>query len=164
MAIGSQRSTLSIVLTVVGVIFIVGLYPLTVVWPAGFMWEPRQAEYEQMILLTFAVLGVFLLRASRNPTEHTSLIAFAAWSSLAHGLLMAWQALNDPAESANLIGDVPALILIGVVLLVLMRRNEGGAPQTKPISVETPLKEPPATEAAVDAPSSPQATVGDDRE
>ena len=27
-------------------------------------------------------------------------------------------------ESANLIGDVPALILIGVVLLVLMRRNK----------------------------------------
>ena len=29
---------------------------------------------------------------------------------------------------------------------------------------ETPLKEPPATEEAVDAPSSPQATVGNDRE
>ena len=118
------RSTLSVALVVIGVIFLVGLYPLTVLWPAGFMWEPRQAEYEQMILITFAVLGVFLLRASRNPSEHLSLIAFAAWSSLAHGLLMAYQAFNDPAESANLMGDVPALILIGVVLLVLMRRNE----------------------------------------
>ncbi len=118
------RSTLSVALVVIGVIFLVGLYPLTVLWPAGFMWEPRQAEYEQMILITFAVLGVFLLRASRNPSEHLSLIAFTAWSSLAHGLLMAYQAFNDPAESANLMGDVPALILIGVVLLVLMRRNE----------------------------------------
>ncbi len=118
------RSTLSVALVVIGVIFLVGLYPLTVLWPAGFMWEPRQAEYEQMILITFAVLGVFLLRASCNPSEHLSLIAFTAWSSLAHGLLMAYQAFNDPAESANLMGDVPALILIGVVLLVLMRRNE----------------------------------------
>ena len=118
------RSPLSIVLIVVGLIFLVGLYPLTVFWPAGFMWEPRQAEYEQMILITFAVLGLFLLKASRNPAEHGSLIAFAAWSSIAHGALMAYQALNDPAESANLIGDVPALILIGIVLLVLMQRDE----------------------------------------
>ncbi len=120
----ASNSTLSMALVVIGVIFIVGLYPLTVLWPAGFMWEPRQAEYEQMILITFAVLGVFLLKASRNPSEHLSLIAFAAWSSLAHGLLMAYQAFNDPAESANLMGDVPALVLIGIVLLVLMKRDE----------------------------------------
>lgn len=120
----SNRSPLSMALIAIGAIFIVGLYPLTVLWPAGFMWEPRQTEYEHMILITFAVLGVFLLKASRNPSEHRSLIAFAAWSSLAHGLLMAYQAFNDSAESANLMGDVPALILIGVVLLVLTRQNE----------------------------------------
>jgi len=45
----------------------------------------RSAEYEQMILITFAVLGVFLLMASRHPSWHRSLIGFAAWSSLAHG-------------------------------------------------------------------------------
>ena len=115
---------MTMALVVIGLIFLVGLYPLTVLWPAGFMWEPRQPEYEQMIILTMAVLGLFLLKASRNPSEHRSLIAFTAWSSLAHGLLMAYQAFNDPTESANLIGDVPALILVGVVLLVLMRHDE----------------------------------------
>ncbi|HJO02537.1 MAG TPA: DUF6632 domain-containing protein [Acidobacteriota bacterium] len=118
------RSMMTMALVVIGLIFLVGLYPLTVLWPAGFMWEPRQPEYEQMIILTMAVLGLFLLKASRNPSEHRSLIAFTAWSSLAHGLLMAYQAFNDPTESANLIGDVPALILVGVVLLVLMRHDE----------------------------------------
>jgi drug/metabolite transporter (DMT)-like permease len=117
----SSQQALRIVLIVVGVVFIAGLYPLTLMWPDGFMWEPRQAEYEQMILLTQAVLGVFLILASRDPLKHNSLIWFAAWSSLLHGLLMLVQALRDPAEKANLMGDVPALIIVGVVLGVLMR-------------------------------------------
>jgi hypothetical protein len=45
----------------VGIVGTVGLYPLTVLWPDGFMWMPRQAEFEQMILATFAVLGVLLV-------------------------------------------------------------------------------------------------------
>jgi hypothetical protein len=71
--------------------------------------------------VAFAVLGVFLLKASGNPSEHRSLISFTAWSSLFHGLLMLVQTLNDPTEQANLLGDVPTVILIGVVLLVLNR-------------------------------------------
>lgn len=51
---------------------------LTVLWPDDFMWMPRQAEDEQMILARFADLGVFLVRGSRHPSEHRSLIAFAA--------------------------------------------------------------------------------------
>lgn len=121
MADAGREKALRIALMVVGVIFTFGIYPLTIVWPDGFMWEPRQAEYEMMIILTIAILGVFLMMAARNPAQHRSLIAFAGWMSLLHGLLMLWQALQDPMEQANLFGDVPALILVGVVLLVLNR-------------------------------------------
>lgn len=119
----AQDKPLRIVLIAVGLIYVFGLYPMTVIWPDGFMWMPRQAEYEQMILATFAVLGIFLLLASRAPAEHRSLIAFAAWSSLVHGFVMLVQALGDSTERANLYGDVPALILVGGVLLVLNRRS-----------------------------------------
>ncbi|SBO43265.1 DUF6632 domain-containing protein [Cyanobium sp. NIES-981] len=112
---------LRIALIAVGLVYTFGLYPLTVLWPDGFMWMPRQAEYEQMILATFAVLGVFLLLAARAPAEHRSLIGFAGWSSLVHGLVMLVQALRDPMEQANLFGDIPALIVVGVLLLVLNR-------------------------------------------
>ena len=115
---------LRIALLIVGLIYLLGLFPLTVLWPAGFMWEPRQAEYEQMIIGVYAVLGIFLIIASRNPGEHRSLIWFTVWSSLVHGLIMLVQALRDPADSANLQGDVPALILIAVVLGLLMRKSE----------------------------------------
>ena len=117
----NQDKPLRIALLIVGLIFLVGLLPLTMIWPAGFMWEPRQSEYEQMIIGVYAVLGLFLIIASRDPAEHRSLIWFTVWSSLIHGLIMLAQALRDPLERPNLMGDVPALILIAVVLAALMR-------------------------------------------
>ena len=127
MASTDEKKALRLALIVVGLTFIFGLYPLTVLWPDGFMWEPRQQEYEHMILITFAVLGIFLLRAARQPSENRSLIAFAGWSSLAHGLLMMVQALRDPTEQANLFGDVPALVIVGIVLLALNRPAKSAA-------------------------------------
>lgn len=114
---------LSFALVVFGLIFLFGVFALMTVWPAGWGWEPRQSEYEQMIVGVYAVLGIFLLRASRNPLRHLSLIWFTAWSSLAHGAIMLVQALRDPAEQANLIGDIPALFLVAIVLMVLTPRS-----------------------------------------
>lgn len=121
-----EDKPLRVALLIVGLIFLIGLLPLTMIWPAGFMWEPRQTEYEQMIIGVYAVLGIFLIIASRNPAEHRSLIWFTVWSSLIHGLIMLAQALRDPVERPNLMGDVPALILIAVVLAFLMRKAQPG--------------------------------------
>lgn len=63
--------------------------------------------------------GVFLLIAARNPGEHRSLIAFTAWSSLVHGGVMTMQALRSSMEHGHLLGDVPALFIVGVVLIAL---------------------------------------------
>jgi hypothetical protein len=75
-----------------------------------------------MIVGVYVTLGVFLWLAARDPLRHLSLIWFTAWSSLVHGGIMAVQALVDPAERANLIGDVPALLVVGVVLAILTPR------------------------------------------
>ena len=115
---------LRIVLVLVGLIFIVGVYPLMMAWwPSGWRWNPNQPEYEQMILGVYATLGVFLIIASRNPLQHRSLIWFAVWSSLVHGGIMAVQAMDMPAEHGHLLGDIPALWLVAVVLAVLMPRG-----------------------------------------
>ena len=110
---------LRIVLVVLGIIFIFGIWPLMRVWPAGWQWQPNQAEYEQMILGIYATLGVFLLLASRAPQLHRSLIQFTAWSSLVHAAIMAVQAFRDTAERGHLLGDVPVLAIVGVVLLLM---------------------------------------------
>jgi hypothetical protein len=115
---------LRIALIVFGLIFLVGVYPLMMsLWPSGWRWQPNQPEYEQMILGVYATLGIFLLLASRNPLEHRSLIWFTVWSSVVHAGIMAAQAINMPAEHGHLLGDVPALILVAVVLAILMPRR-----------------------------------------
>ena len=116
----NRERALQVVLILVGLIFLVGVYPLMMfLWPSGWRWQPNQPEYEQMILGVYATLGVFLLIASRNPAEHRSLIAFTAWSSLVHAGIMTVQALRNTAEHAHLMGDIPALIIVGIALIAL---------------------------------------------
>lgn len=114
-----QSTALSPVLITVGLIFIFGIWPLMRIWPSGWQWAPSQPEYEQMIQGLYATLGVFLILASRDPLANRSLILFSAWSSLVHAVIMALQAIADPAERGHLIGDVPVLAIVGIVLLVL---------------------------------------------
>jgi hypothetical protein len=89
---------LRIALIAIGIAFLLG-YPLMLVWPSGWAWQPGQYEYEQMIVGIYATLGVF------------------------HGGIMAVQAVVDPAERGHLPGDVAALFLVAAVLGVLTPRG-----------------------------------------
>ena len=119
---------LRIVLVATGIAFTVGIAVLMRVWPSGWSWTPGQPEYEQMILGVYATLGIFLLLAARDPAEHRSLILFTGWSSVVHAGIMAIQALREVSERGHLVGDVPALLVIGAALLVLApaRQPRGG--------------------------------------
>ena len=111
-------------LLLVGVIFIVGIYPLTVLWPSGWSWHATgRSEYLEMILGIYATLGVFLLIASRNPLAHLSLIWFTMWSSVVHGGIMAVQALAKSEYMGHLWGDVLAMFVVAAVLAVLTPRG-----------------------------------------
>src|SRR5215831_11525719 len=94
----NRERALSVVLVLVGLIFLFAVYPLMMyLWPSGWRWQPNQPEYEQMILGVYATLGVFLLLAARNPSANRTLIAFTAWSSLVHAAIMAVQAFQTPS-------------------------------------------------------------------
>ncbi len=124
MNLATRLRILRVALVLFGLIFLFGVYPLMMAWwPSGWRWNPNQTEYEQMILGVYATLGVFLILASRNPLQHRSLIWFTVWSNLVHGGIMAVQAMNIPTEHGHLLGDVPALVLVAVVLAVLMPRG-----------------------------------------
>ena len=118
----SRERRLRIALVVFGIAFLL-LYPLLILWPSGWAWQPRQHEYEQMMVGIYATLGIFLIWASRKPEAHLSLIWFTVWSSVVHGGIMAVQAIVDPAERGHLPGDVAALLLVAVVLGVLTPRG-----------------------------------------
>jgi hypothetical protein len=108
----------------VGLIFIFGIYPLTIVWPSGWAWHTGgRSDYLEMILGIYATLGVFLIVASRNPLANLSIIWFTVWSSVVHGGIMAAQALVNSEHMGHLWGDVLALLLVAAVLAILTPRG-----------------------------------------
>ena len=114
---------LRVALVAIGIIFIVGLYTLTLVWPSGWTWHmDGPSTYLQMILGVYATLGVFLLVAARSPLQHLSVIWFTVWSSVVHGGIMTVQSLVYPEHRGHLLGDVPALLLVALVLAILTLR------------------------------------------
>ena len=123
----ARLKLLRIALIVFGLIFLVGVYPLTIVWPQGWAWHHGgQSMYLQMILGIYATLGIFLLLASRDPLAYWSLIWFTVWSSVVHGGIMAARAIAYPEHLGHLWGDVPALLIVAGVLALLMPRRTAG--------------------------------------
>jgi len=124
MAEVNETKYLRIALLLVGSIFLLGIYPLTILWPSGWSWHSGQSHYLQMILGVYATLGVFLLIASRRPLEHLSLIWFTVWSSAVHAGIMAAQSLANPEHVGHLWGDVPALFIVAAVLAIFTPRQK----------------------------------------
>jgi hypothetical protein len=119
---------LRVALFLVGLTFMVGLYPLTIMWPSGWAWHNSgQSLYLQMIIGIYATLGIFLLMAARDPAAHRSLIWFTVWSSVVHGAIMAAQAIAEPEHIRHLLGDVPALFIVAAVLALLTPRAAASA-------------------------------------
>ena len=119
----SPEKRLSVALAVFGVIMLL-VYPLAVVWPSGWAWQPgppHASQYFVMIVGVYATLGVFLIRAARDPRANLSLIWFTVWSSVVHAGIMAVQSFGHGDHLGHLWGDVPALLLVAVVLCVLTR-------------------------------------------
>ncbi len=120
MAPAPKDRLLKLALVTFGVIFCL-VYPIGLIWPSGWVWHGGQGQYYlQMICGIYAVLGIFLIAAARDPPRHQSLISFTIWSSVVHAAIMAAQAIYDGHELGHLIGDVPALLLVAAVLWYLM--------------------------------------------
>ncbi|MGA2194976.1 MAG: DUF6632 domain-containing protein [Bryobacteraceae bacterium] len=129
MAEPDRTKYLRIALLLVGLIFIFGIYPLTIIWPSGWAWHTGgHSDYLQMILGIYATLGVFLVVASRNPLAHLSLIWFTVWSSVVHGAIMAAQSLANSQHMGHLWGDVPALFVVAELLTILTPRGADTKP------------------------------------
>ena len=105
-----RERALKVVLVLVGLLFLATVYPLL-----GMHLE----ETLQMMLSIYVTLGIFLLLASPNPSANRSIIAFTAWSSLAHATVMAVQSLHDVGERGHLLGGALGFAVIGVALIVL---------------------------------------------
>src|SRR6266851_3857009 len=106
----NRERALKVVLVLVGLLFSAGIYPLTM-----SLWKMNESDYgDDMMLSLYFALGFFLLMAVRNPSANRSLIAFAAWSSFAHGAVMA------------------VLVIIGITLIALAPAKKSGERASAP--------------------------------
>ncbi len=106
----NRERALKAVLGLVGLIFLASVYPLVI-----FV---RQEPSLSMMFSVYVTLGIFLLLAVRNPSANRNLIAFTAWSSLAHATLMVVQTYRNIISRGELVG-VALLVVIGVALITL---------------------------------------------
>jgi hypothetical protein len=112
-----RERALKVALVLVGLLFTAMVYPLVLF----VKQEPALA----MQMSLYVTLGIFLLLAARNPSANRSLIAFTAWSSFAHAVLMAGQALANLIARGELIGSA-VLVVIGVALIALAPAKQPG--------------------------------------
>lgn len=121
-----RERALKIVLILVGLFFSAAIYPAI-----GGLRDPAHSDTgDTMMMGLYVALGVFLLLAVRNPWAHRSLIAFAAWSSFAHALVMSLLGLEIPSERTGFLTASTLLVVIGVVLIVLAPRQRSGQTTT----------------------------------
>jgi hypothetical protein len=106
----NRERALKVVLVVVGLLFAATVYPL--------MLFVKQDPAVAMMMSLYVTLGIFLILAARNPSANRSLIAFTAWSSLAHAAVMSIQAFRNFVARGELIGSA-VLVIIGVALIAL---------------------------------------------
>jgi hypothetical protein len=128
----SKYPLLSVALVVFGIAFCL-IFPLSIFWASGWTWNaggPMASDYFLMIVAVYLTLGIFMIRAARDPAANASLIWFVVWSSLAHALVMAWESFRTPGMQGHLFGDVPALLIAAAVLGTLMSRVSSGRAAT----------------------------------
>jgi hypothetical protein len=117
-----RERALKIVLALVGLCFAAAIYPLI-----GGLLDPAHSDTgDTMMMGLYFALGIFLLIAVRNPSAHRSLIAFAAWSSFAHAVVMSVLAFEIPSDRVGFLVGSGVLVVIGVALIALAPAKQSG--------------------------------------
>jgi hypothetical protein len=111
-----RERALKIVLVLAGLLFVAAIYPVVMsLWHSS----PSDDTGDTMMMSLYFTLGVFLLVAVRKPSAHRSLIAFTAWSSFAHAVVMTILGFHMPSERVGFLIGSAVLAVIGIALLAL---------------------------------------------
>lgn len=134
-----RERMVQVALALVGLLYLSWVIPLLqALWQSS--WIQGNHEAFPMFTTVNTVLGVFLLLAVRRPAQHRLLIAFGAWSSLAHASTMAVMTAEARAHGIPRSPlDVVVIGTAGVVLLaVLAALREEPLSSLRPAPVSAP--------------------------
>lgn len=117
----NRDRALKAVMVLMGLLFSAAIYLM-----ATSLWRPSPSDDtgDTIMLNLYFTLGVFLLAAARKPSAHRSLIAFAAWSSFAHAVVMTVLGFHMPSERVGFLSGSVVLVVICVALLALAPAKE----------------------------------------
>src|SRR5882757_2544694 len=121
----NRERALKVVLVLVGLLFVAAIYPVAM---ALLHPSPSDDTGDTMMMSLYFTLGVFLLLAARNPSAHRRLIAFTAWSRIAHAVVMSLLCFHLPSEQLVFWIGSAILAVIGAALLVLARPKQSVDP------------------------------------
>jgi len=129
-----RERALQVVLVLVGLIYSFWGYLLF-----DDLWHLRWlSDVMPMFLSLNTALGVCLLVAAKQPAKHRLMIAYGAWSTLAHGFtmtIMSAQAVAHGMHRKDSPQDIVIMGVIGVTLLALLPAKQpspAGAPISEP--------------------------------
>jgi hypothetical protein len=132
-----RERALQVVLVLVGLFYSFWGYLLfDALW--HFRWLDGHNDVLPMFLSLNTALGVCLLVAVKQPAKHRLLIAYGAWSSLAHGFTMTIQSAQAAAHGMHRRDspwDIVIFGAIGIALLALLPAKQpspAGAPISEP--------------------------------
>ena len=142
-----RERALQVVLVLVGLLYFAWAIPLfQSLWHSS--WLQQQQDAFPMFMSVNTLLGVFLLLAARKPGRHRSLIAFGAWSTLAHAFtmtIMSLEAWSHGMHRKDSPQDIVILGAIGVLLLAVLPAKEPAPPRTeRPLSARASAQPNPA--------------------
>jgi len=110
-----RERALKVVLGLVGLFFSAAIYPAN-----GGLMDPAHSDTgDTMMMGLYFALCIFLLIAVRNPSAHRSLIAFAAWSSFAHAVVMSVLGFEIASERVGFLIGSAVLVAFCIALIVL---------------------------------------------
>lgn len=117
-----RKRALQAVLVFVGLFFSLAILPIV-----GGLRDPSHSDTgDTMMMALYCTLGIFLLIAARSPSAHRSLIAFAAWSSFAHAVVMTALGFEIASERSGFLVGSAVLVVIGACLIALAPKEQAG--------------------------------------
>jgi hypothetical protein len=114
-----RERALQIVLVVVGLFYSFWGYILfDALWHSS--WLNANNDVLPMFVSLNTVLGVCLLLAVKQPAKHRLLIAYGAWSSLAHALTMTIQSAEAWAHGIHRKDSPQDIVILGAIGIALL--------------------------------------------
>ena len=138
-----RERALQVVLVLVGLFYSFWGYLLfDALWHSS--WLNGHNDVLPMFLSLNTALGPCLLLAVKQPAKHRLMIAYGAWSSLAHGFTMTIQSAEAAAHGMHRQDspqDIVIFVIIGIALLALLPGKQSASASAegpRPASISAP--------------------------